>query len=105
MIYIGAAVSVISEETYKEVFMNLSLKKASVSLKTCTGKRIPVLGEIEVEVSYQEQNHQFSLMVVKGQGHNLFRRDLLIHFRLDWKTIGLVMLENPSTKVDVLLKK
>ena len=26
----GAAVSVISEETYKELFMNLSLKKASV---------------------------------------------------------------------------
>ena len=71
----GAAVSVISEETYKELFMNLSLKKASVNLKTYTGERIPVLGEIEVEVTYQKQSHQFSLMVVKGKGHNLFGRD------------------------------
>ena len=77
---IGAAVYVISEETYKELFMNLSLKKASVNLKTYTGERIPVLGEIEVEVTYQDQSHQFSLMVVKGKGQNLFGRDLLMHF-------------------------
>ena len=55
----GAAVSVISKETYKEMFMNLSLKKASVSLNTYMGERIPVLGEIEVEVTYQEQSRSF----------------------------------------------
>ena len=85
--------------------MNLSLKKSSVSLKTYTRGRIPVLGEIVVEVTYEEQSHQFSLMLVKGKGHNSFGRDLLMHFRLDWKTIGLATLENPSAKVDILLKK
>ena len=102
----GAAVSVILfEETYKELSMNLSLKKTSVSLNTYTGERIPVLGEIEVEATYQEQSHQFSLMVLKGKGHNLFGRNFLIYFRLDWKTIALATLENPSAKVGILFKK
>ena len=35
-----------------------------------------------MEVTYQEKSHQFSLMVVKGKGHNLLGRDLLMHFRL-----------------------
>ena len=34
----GATFSVISDETYKELFMNLSLKKAVVSVKTYTGE-------------------------------------------------------------------
>ena len=72
----GAAVSVISEETYKEQFSNLALKKAPVCLKTFTGEQIPIPGEIAVDVCYQKQHHQFSLIVVKGKGHNLFGRDI-----------------------------
>ena len=101
----GAAVSIISEETYKKLFPNLNLQKVSIGLKTYTGESIPVLGEIVVEVKYQEQSHQLSLIVVKGKGHNLFGRDLLMHFQLDWKTIGLAILGNSKAKVDVLLKK
>ena len=101
----GAAVSVISEETYKGLFSNLTLKEAPMGLKTYTGERIPVLGEVVVEVSYQQQNHQLSLIVVKGKGHNLFGRDWLMHFKLDWKTIGLTTLENAKARVNVLLNK
>ena len=101
----GAAVSVISETTYKELFPNLTLKEVPMGLKTYTGERIPVLGEVVVEVSYQEQNRQLSLIVVKGKGHNLFGRDWLMHFKLDWKIIGLTTLENAKARVDVLLKK
>ena len=101
----GAVVLVISEETYKELFSNLTVKEAPMGLKTYTGERIPVLGEVVVEVSYQQQNHQLSLIVVKGKGHNLFGRDWLMHFKLDCKTIGLTTLENAKAKVNVLLKK
>ena len=101
----GAAVSIISEETYKNLFPNLNLKEAPIGLKTYTGERIPILGEIVVEVRYNEQNHKLSLIVVKGKGHNLFGRDWLMHFQLDWKTIGLAVLGNAKGKVDVLLKK
>ena len=76
-----------------------------MGLKTYTGERIPVLGEVVVEVSYQEQNHQLSLIVVKDKGHNLFGRDWLMHFNLDWKTTGLTIIENAKARVDVLLKK
>ena len=101
----GAAVLVISEKTYKGLFPNLTLKEAPMGLKTYTGERIPVLGEVVVEVSYQQQNHQLSLIVVKGKGHNLYGRDWLMHFKLDWKTIGLTTLENAKARVNVLLKK
>ena len=83
----------------------LPLKRASVCLKTFTGEQIPILGKIAVEVCYQQQCHQLSLIVVKGKGHSLFGRDWLMHFQLDWKTIGLVTLENAGAKVNVLLKK
>ena len=40
----GAAVSVVSEDTYKELFFDLPLKRASVCLKTFTGEQIPTTG-------------------------------------------------------------
>ena len=101
----GAAVSIISEETYKSLFLNLNLKEAPIGLKTYTGERILILREIVVEVGYNEQNHKLSLIVVKGKGHNLFGRDWLMYFQLDCKTIGLAVLGNAKGKVDVLLKK
>jgi len=42
---------------------------------------------------------------VKGKGHNLFGRDWLAHFRLDWKTIGLATLEKSSTPLEMLLER
>ena len=81
----GAAVSVISETTYKDLFSNITLNEVPMGLKTYTRERIPVLGELTVEVNYQEQNHQL--------------------FKLDWKTVGLTTLENAKARVDVLLKK
>ena len=50
-----------------------------MELKVYTGERIPVLGEVVAEVSYQEQNHQLSLFVVKGKGHSLFGQDWVMH--------------------------
>ena len=44
-----AAVSVISETTYKDLFPNLTLKEFPMGFKTYTGERIPVLGEAVVE--------------------------------------------------------
>ena len=53
----GVAVSAISEETYKELFSNLTLKEAPVGLKTHTRERASLLGEVVVEVSYLQQNY------------------------------------------------
>ena len=79
----GAAVSIISEKTKKTLYPTVSLTAPSVVLRTYTGEAMSVLGEMKVKVEYQEQSHDLTLMVVKGDGPNLFGRDWLQYFQLD----------------------
>jgi len=101
----GAAVSIISEETYNTLFSQVPIKQASVGLCTYTGESIAIRGEILVDVHYGDQKKTLSLVVVKGKGHNLFGRDWLAHFCLDWKTIGLATLEKSFTTLEMLLER
>ena len=54
----GAALSVISEQTYRELWPNPelapTLKPNKVKLKTYTGESIAVKGTIDVHVTYLE---------------------------------------------------
>ena len=63
-----AAVSIISEQTKKILYPSVSLTAPSVVLHTYTGKAIKVLDEMKVQVKYQDQSHDATLMVVKGDG-------------------------------------
>ena len=45
----GAAVSVISRDTYNKPFSDTSLNPCTVRLKTYTGEPMPVAGELDVE--------------------------------------------------------
>ena len=101
----GAAVSIISEKTRKKIFPNAVLSKSSVLLKTYTGEPMPVLGEMNVEVKYGSQILILTLTVIEGSGPSLFGRDWLVQLRLDWKTIGLAMLSDHNTQIEVLKKK
>ena len=47
----GAAVSIISEETYDTLFPQVTVKQASVGLHTYTGESIAIHGEISVDAS------------------------------------------------------
>jgi len=42
-----------------------------------------VLDEIKVKVKYQNQSHDVTLMVVNGDGPNLFERNWLQYFQID----------------------
>ena len=64
-----------------------------------------VLGEIKVKVEYKDQSHNLTLMVVKGDEPNLFSRDWLQYFWLDWKTIGITTLENGFSQVQLFKNK
>ena len=44
-------------------------------------------------------------MGVKGDGLNLFGRDWLLYFWLDWTTIGIVTLDNDFSQVQLLKNK
>ena len=91
-----AALSIISEQTKNRRFSNIPLKPPSVVLRTYTGETLSVLGEMVAKVEYKDQSHDLTVVVVKGDGPNLFGRDW---FRLDWKTIGIVTLDTNLSQV------
>ena len=44
-----------------------------------------MVGKVDVEVQYQEQQAKLPLIVVEGKGASLFGRDWLSAICLDWK--------------------
>ena len=101
----GAAVTLISEETYRKHFLSKSLQKTSVRLKTYTDNQVHVLGQITVDVSYGTQKGMYTLFVVKGSGTNLLGRDWMRHIRLDWKSIASTVNNVSSPCYQPLLDK
>ena len=96
----GAAVSLISERTYNQFFSDVSLKKSTVKLKSYSGEDIPVIGQMEVLVKYNQQEETLPLLVVKGDGRSLFGRNWFSRITLDWKEIHQVMNNSLKTVLD-----
>lgn len=94
----GAAVSIMSEVTYKKSFAHVPLGGSNVTLKTYTGQAIPVRGQFLAKVAYGNQTADLPLIVVKGNGPSLCGRNWLERIKLDWKTIKMV---NESVKQPV----
>ena len=67
----GAAMSLISETTKKELFPTVNLRHSEVVLKTYTSEKITVLGEMDVDVKYEDQENTLTLLVIKGPGPSL----------------------------------
>ena len=101
----GAAVSIISEQELKKVLPDAEIKETNVKLRTYTSERIPLLGVTQVTVKYGEQSRKLTLYVTKGDGPCLLGREWLRSIQLDWKTIGLTILDTASTQVELLLKE
>ena len=83
----GAAVSLVSEMTYRSLFPTLQLQPSMTKLRTYSGEPLTVLGQQEVKVQHGEQTAQLSLLVVQGEGPSLLGRNWLRVFRLDWNMI------------------
>ena len=92
----GAAVSIISEATYKSLFTDSKLQKCDVVLRTYTDERMTVLGQFQVQVTHGQQRKQLCLIVVSGDGPSLLGRDWLRHIRLDWKKLVLCAKKSAS---------
>ena len=71
----GASVSIVPEKTWKDRFPGVQLENTGIQLKTCTGEELRVLGQIQVRVKYENQEHQLPLLVVEGEGPPLFERN------------------------------
>ena len=94
----GASVSLISDQTLREHFPNTKLTPSDVRLKTYTGERLTVLGEMTAQVRYRGQECTLPLLVVSGRGPSLFGRNWLQKLKLDWGSIKRV-----STELEELL--
>ena len=75
----GAAVTIVSQEVYQQLFNNLKLCPSSMLLKSYTGNQVKVLGEAQVDVSYGEQKGKYTLYVVKGNNSCLLGQNWLKH--------------------------
>ena len=68
----GDAVSLVSEDTYKLHWSEHQLQESTARLKTYSGEHLEVLGSVDAEVEYGEQQVTLPLLVVKGGGPSLF---------------------------------
>ena len=103
----GAAVSLISEELYRDKLAHVHLHHTSMVLKTYTGEMIAPEGVIKVKVKLNKQRVRLPLYVVKVNGPPLFGREWLRRIRLDWAEIKTVrgVHQTDVETLDTLLKR
>ena len=101
----GAAVTLMSESTQRELFPKAELKQSSVKLHTYTTEFIAVLGTMEVQVKYGEYVGKQVLYVVSGNGPTLLGRDWLMTIKLDWHSLGVANVQTTSLTLNSVLEK
>ena len=100
----GAAVSILSEKSFQQLFSGVKLKPFSLLLKRCTGERMQILGKLAVKVYYLSQGPiDLELVVVSDDGPCLIGRDWLQVIHLDWSSIDVVSQGAPTSAVQALL--
>ena len=77
----GASVCLISQ---KEYLPKAELQKSDILLKTYTGEKLHVLGELQVLVKYNGQEQQLPLLVLAERGPSLWGRTWLAAIQLNW---------------------
>ena len=83
----GAALSVVSETTFRRLWPFESLEPSTTRLRTYTGEQVQVLGSVTVHVRHGSNEGELPLLVVKGDGPSLLGRNWLQSLQLDWKLI------------------
>lgn len=90
----GAAVSIMSESEFRKMFPHKQCQKTNVRLTAYNGSSIPVIGRVQVSVTYEGKDHTLPLIIardVKGLVMpNLLGRDWLSQVRLNWKQVTSV---------------
>ena len=82
----GAAVSLMSEKSFRHLWPRRSLTTTEVRVCSYSKEPIPVKGSTQVKVAYQGQTAQLPLLIVEGSGP-LMGRDWLQKIKLDWGSI------------------
>ena len=84
----GASLSVMGDSNLKALLGDsVSITPSDVTSRTYTGEVLPVLGQVDVTVTYESQVISLPLVIIRGNGVTLFGRNLLEHIQLDWSKI------------------
>ena len=86
----SASVSIISQKVWEGIFSKTQLQKSDTLLKTYTGEKPQVLGQLQVQVGYGDQVQLLPLLVVAGSGPSLWGRNWLPAIQLNWAHIRQV---------------
>ena len=97
----GASLFLMSESTFRELWPERNLSPSQVRLCSYSGEPIPVLGSVDVTVTYKSQCHKVTLIVVKGSGITLLGCNWLHIFNLDWQEIFVLQssVDNPAQQI------
>ncbi|MDD9818931.1 MAG: RNase H-like domain-containing protein, partial [Gammaproteobacteria bacterium] len=95
----GAAVTLVSESTYRRLWPYRPLQECPMKLRTYSGEQLTVLGQLHVQVQSGVQSANLPLVVVQGDGSSLLGRDWLLHLRLDWKEIHHLQTTDPVERI------
>ena len=60
----GASVSVVSESIYKQYLAHMQLNPTAKKLRSYSGDSLKVLGELDVNTTYKEQQARLPLVVI-----------------------------------------
>ena len=87
-----------------ELFPDTTLRKSPVLLKTYSGEHLPLVGDMDVRVQYEQQTQNLVLTVVAGEGPSLIGRNWLQYLQLNWREIKAVR-NHAVGSLDYLLDK
>ena len=74
----GASVSIVFQATVKKLLPHAKVHKSDVILKTYSGERLKVIGELSAVIEYDGQPKQeLPLVVMDGNAPTLFGRNWL----------------------------
>ena len=90
----GAAMSIIFASTQQSLFPGVTLRPSDVILRTYTSEVVSVKGELDVQVQYEQQSCQLSLLVVHGSGPSLIGRDWMSKIKFNWADIKRTQCQN-----------
>lgn len=96
----GASVSIMSEEAWRKRFPTAPLEESQIKLRTYTGEALDIIGQANVQVTYQDQIANPPLQIIKGKGPSLFGRNWLRNIKLKWGSIRKI-----SCDLDYVLAK
>ena len=92
----GARVSDVSESFYKQYLAHMQLNPTAKKLRSYSGDALKVLGELDVNTTYKEQQARLPLVVIAGSRPALLGRNWLRKLKLDWSAIFSIQVTTDS---------